>query len=208
MKVIEPSFEILSEISDGGIKELKHIEKIGRICYKSEDRISEDGESAKKFIRNLIKHGHLSVIEHSSISIKFTVDRGVSHELVRHRLASYSQESTRYVNYSIDRFGNEITVVIPTKFKFGKYKCIINTNECYDDKKVIKLDDGVYRNDNPEEFALMADWVAGVSQDIPLHVTRYFPARNYHMPSTDIELIYALRDIAKGRLRHVHIGNV
>ena len=138
MKVIEPSFEILSEISDGGIKELKHIEKIGRICYKSEDRISEDGESAKKFIRNLIKHGHLSVIEHSSISIKFTVDRGVSHELVRHRLASYSQESTRYVNYSIDRFGNEITVVIPTKFKFGKYKCIINTNECYDDKKVLK----------------------------------------------------------------------
>ena len=63
-------------------------------------------------------------------------------------------------------------------------------------------------NDNREEFALMADWVAGVSQDIPLHVTRYFPARDYHMPSTDIELIYELRDIAKGKLRHVHTGNI
>ncbi|MBQ4468527.1 MAG: radical SAM protein [Synergistaceae bacterium] len=63
-------------------------------------------------------------------------------------------------------------------------------------------------NDNCEEFALMADWVAGVSQDIPLHVTRYFPARDYHMPSTDIELIYELRDIAKGKLRHVHTGNI
>lgn len=63
-------------------------------------------------------------------------------------------------------------------------------------------------NDGREEFALMTDWVASVSQDIPLHVTRYFPARNYHMPSTDIELIYEFRDIAKGRLRHVYIGNI
>lgn len=63
-------------------------------------------------------------------------------------------------------------------------------------------------NDDPESFALMIDWVAGVSRDIPLHVTRYFPARDYHMPPTDIDLIYSLRDIAKSKLSHVHTGNI
>ena len=51
------------------------------------------------------------MIEHSSMSVKFVVDRGVSHELVRHRIASFAQESTRYVNYSLDKFGNEINVI-------------------------------------------------------------------------------------------------
>ena len=51
------------------------------------------------------------MIEHSSLSVRFTVDRGVSHELVRHRIASFAQESTRYVNYSLDKFGNEINVI-------------------------------------------------------------------------------------------------
>lgn len=113
MKIINPEFEILTEISNGGIKELQHIEKIGRVCYKSEDRITEDGESAKKFVKMLINRGHEAMIEHSSLSVKFTVDRGVSHELVRHRIASFAQESTRYCNYSNDKFGNEITVVKP-----------------------------------------------------------------------------------------------
>ena len=96
MKIINPTFEILSEISEGGIKELQHIEKIGRVCYKSEDRITNDGESAKKFVKMLIEKTHEAMIEHSCLSVKFTVDRGVSHELVRHRIASFAQESTRY----------------------------------------------------------------------------------------------------------------
>lgn len=111
MNIMKPSFEILTPISDGGIEELKHIERIGRVCYKSEDKISEDGETAKKFVKMLIDRGHEAMIEHSSLSVKFTVDRGVSHELVRHRIASFAQESTRYVNYSLDKFGNEINVI-------------------------------------------------------------------------------------------------
>lgn len=111
MRIIKAGYEILSPID--GIKELQHIEKIGRVCYKSEDRITEDGESAKKFVTMLINRGHEAMIEHSSLSVKFIVDRGVSHELVRHRIASFAQESTRYCNYSDDKFGNEITVIQP-----------------------------------------------------------------------------------------------
>lgn len=116
MRIIEPSYEILTEISDDGIKELQHIEKIGRVCYKSEDKITEDGESAKKFVKMLIGRGHEAMIEHSSLSVKFTVDRGVSHELVRHRIASFAQESTRYCNYSKDKFGNGVTFIKPFFF--------------------------------------------------------------------------------------------
>ena len=119
MKIIKPSYEILTPISDGGIKELQHIEKIGRVCYKSENRITDDGESAKKFVKMLISNGHEAMIEHSSLSVKFVVDRGVSHELVRHRIASFAQESTRYCNYSKDKFGNEITVILPCFFDTG-----------------------------------------------------------------------------------------
>jgi len=90
---------------------LKRIEEYGRVCYKSENRITED--SAKRFVENLVKRGHESVLEHISVTVKFVCDRGVSHEIVRHRLASYSQESTRYCNYSKDDFGSEITVIEP-----------------------------------------------------------------------------------------------
>lgn len=111
MNILRPSFEILTPISEGGIEELKHLEKIGRVCYKSEDKITEDGSSAKKFISNIVKSGHEAIIEHGSVSVLFTVDRGITHEIVRHRVASYAQESTRYVNYSQDRFGNGINVI-------------------------------------------------------------------------------------------------
>lgn len=116
MKIIKSGYEILTEISDGGIVELQHIEKIGRVCYKSEDKITKDGESAKKFVKMIIDRGHEAMIEHSSLSVKFIVDRGVSHELVRHRIASFAQESTRYCNYSKDKFGKEITVIEPCFF--------------------------------------------------------------------------------------------
>lgn len=116
MKIVSAGYEILTPISNGGIDELKHIEKIGRVCYKSEDKITGDGESARKFVKMLIDRGHEAMIEHSSLSVKFTVDRGVSHELVRHRIASFAQESTRYCNYSKNKFGNEITVIKPLFF--------------------------------------------------------------------------------------------
>lgn len=109
MRIISTSFEILDEID--GEKILKKIETIGRICYKSEDKITES--SAKEFIKKLLKRGHESVIEHEKISVKIICDRGVSHELVRHRIASYSQESTRYCNYFKDKFGNELTLIKP-----------------------------------------------------------------------------------------------
>jgi thymidylate synthase (FAD) len=94
MKIIQP--KVIIENQDW-TSLLKKIETKGRVCYKSEDRIT--GDSAEKFIGILVRLGHLSVLEHEKISAKFLVDRGVSHEIVRHRLASYSQESTRYCNY-------------------------------------------------------------------------------------------------------------
>jgi thymidylate synthase (FAD) len=94
---------------------LRLIEKSGRTCYKTEGNI-DDIEKTKLFVQDKIKKGHLSIIEHVSICIRAITDRGVTHELVRHRIASYSQESTRYCNYAKDKFGNEITVIIPVEF--------------------------------------------------------------------------------------------
>ncbi len=111
MNKIKATYEILTSVSEGGIRELQYIEKIGRVCYKSEDYITEDGESAKKFVAMLIRNGHEAMIEHSFLSVKFTVDRGVSHELVRHRIASFAQESTRYCNYAKDKFGAECAFI-------------------------------------------------------------------------------------------------
>ena len=111
MNVVQAGYKIVSDISDGGIKELQMIESVGRVCYKSEDKITQDGQSAKKFVSSLIKRGHEAMLEHSSLSVLFTIDRGVSHEQVRHRIASFAQESTRYCNYSKGKFGNGITVV-------------------------------------------------------------------------------------------------
>lgn len=98
MKIINASYRI--ETSIDGKQILKRIEKAGRICYKSENRITE--ESAKAFVRMLIERGHESVLEHESITVRFICDRSISHEIVRHRLASYSQESQRYVRYNGD----------------------------------------------------------------------------------------------------------
>lgn len=95
MLLVKPSFTILTPINADDI--LKRIEAAGRTCYKSEDKITED--SAIKFVKAILTRNHESVIEHESLSVRFICDRGVTHEIVRHRLASYSQESTRYVNY-------------------------------------------------------------------------------------------------------------
>lgn len=173
MKLIKPSFEIWNQ--PAGLEGVyKQIEKVGRVCYKSEDKITED--SAKPFVERMVKSGHGAMLEHGTvylhikgidrtditkylynkyskvvegsldhfyvttnyrvliengwlddlqyiceptefhekrITVHFVCDRGVSHEFVRHRVMSFAQESTRYCNYSKDKFGNEITFIIP-----------------------------------------------------------------------------------------------
>ena len=115
MKIINPSVILEDEIDGQAI--LKKLERIGRTCYKSEGNIKED--SAEKFVKNIMNRNHMSVIEHESISVRIICDRGVTHEIVRHRIASYSQESTRYCNYSNDKFGNELTFIKPCFFDEG-----------------------------------------------------------------------------------------
>lgn len=92
----------------------KHLEECGRICYKSEHKIIED--SYKKFLQNIISRKHEAVLEHVSLTVKVVCDRGVSHEIVRHRVASYCQESTRYCNYANERFDGECSFIVPTGF--------------------------------------------------------------------------------------------
>ena len=115
MKIIEPSVELINAPSYETL--MATIEAAGRTCYKSEDKITEG--SAEKFIRGIIKRGHEAVIEHGSLSVRFVCDRGVSHEIVRHRLAAYCQESTRYCNYANDQFNGEITVIKPLYLEEG-----------------------------------------------------------------------------------------
>lgn len=112
MKIIEPSVELINAPDYKTL--LTTIEAAGRTCYKSEDKIT-DG-SAEKFVRGIIRRGHEAVIEHGSLTVRFICDRGVSHEIVRHRLAAFCQESTRYCNYGKEGFGSEITVIRPSTF--------------------------------------------------------------------------------------------
>ena len=128
MKLVRQGHQILSRISIGGIEELQRIEIAGRTCYKSEDKISPDGESAKRFVKMIIDNGHEAMLEHSSLSVKFICSRGVSHEIVRHRLFSFAQESTRYCNYSKGKFGGECTFIVPPDQDWS-----VNTDE-YEDE--------------------------------------------------------------------------
>ena len=109
MRVINAGYEIISELN--GEEILKHIERCARVCYKSEDRITED--SAEKMVAALIRSGHEAMLEHYSFTVKFICDRGISHELVRHRLSSFAQESSRYCCYAKDKFGKELTFINP-----------------------------------------------------------------------------------------------
>ena len=125
MKVINAGYEIITPINRDVI--LKRIEEIGRVCYKSEDLITPD--SASKFVNMLVKRGHLAMIEHCSISVKFICDRGVSHEIVRHRIASFSQESTRYCNYAKDKFESQITFIQPLWISDEQIELVQRMNE-------------------------------------------------------------------------------
>ena len=109
MRIINPYTEIYD--NPDGMGCLRRIEMAARTCYKSEDKAG-DG-SAERLIRGCIKSGHESILEHASVTVKFVCDRGVSHELVRHRIAAFSQESTRYCNYKSEKFGSDITFIRP-----------------------------------------------------------------------------------------------
>lgn len=114
MQAIKAYTQIYNDFD--GQKMLEKIEQVARTCYKSEGKIQEG--SAAKMVASLIKSGHEAMLEHASVTVKFVVDRGISHELVRHRLASFAQESTRYCNYSKDDFGSEITFIIPEYLEY------------------------------------------------------------------------------------------
>lgn len=142
--IIKPYFVIESDIN--GDEVLKHIEKVGRTCYRSEEKISED--SAAAFVRKLISSGHEAVIEHFSITVRIICDRGVSHEIVRHRMASYAQESTRYCNYSRDKFSNQIAYIEPCFWDVGtdegrkKYEIWKSVMEFSEEKYMELIDAG------------------------------------------------------------------
>ncbi len=106
MQIIKAGYEILDPLN--GEEILKKIEKVARVCYKSEDKIAKG--TAERMVKALVKSNHLAMLEHFSFSVKFIVDRGVSHEIVRHRVASFAQESTRYCNYGKD---GDVTFIEP-----------------------------------------------------------------------------------------------
>jgi thymidylate synthase (FAD) len=111
MKIVMPSATVVFHVPEGFESIEAFIESVGRTCYKSEDRIT--GESAERFVTMLRGRGHHAMLEHCVASARIICDRGASHELVRHRIASYAQESTRFCNYSKDKFDNQISVVKP-----------------------------------------------------------------------------------------------
>ncbi len=126
IKVIDPQVIVHDRLD---IQLLKNLEKYGRVCYKSEDRITED--SAPRFIKSLIKRGHESVIEHEKVTVTFITNRGITHEIVRHRIASYSQESSRYCNYK-----NQFIFIRPFYFNGRAYdlwmQAMINCAKTYE----------------------------------------------------------------------------
>ena len=140
MKIIDPYFEVLHMADKDEILNL--LEKAARTCYKSEDKIAQG--SAEQLLKRLMKTGHESVIEHISITVRLICDRGITHEIVRHRLCSFSQESTRYANYSKDKFGSEISVIRPFFFKTGseKYKLLEKSMQASEDAYLNLLKNG------------------------------------------------------------------
>lgn len=138
MKIIQAKANILDMWNPREI--IHRINVAGRTCYKS---VAKDEEAEKQFVRNLVARGHEAMLEHASMTVRFTVDRGVSHELVRHRLASFAQESTRYCNYSQDKFGEEITVIDPVFFndipEDEKEKCrqLLDDPEAFANKELM-----------------------------------------------------------------------
>lgn len=137
MIIVEPNASLIASTPDAE----RVIEEAGRVCYRSEHKISRG--SAEKFLDMIMQRGHLSVIEHASATIEFTCDRGVTHEMVRHRVASFSQESTRYCNYSRDKFENQIRVIVPPGLDAVTYDLWHSTVETVEAHYMELIDRGI-----------------------------------------------------------------
>lgn len=182
MKIIRPKFEIMTDISQNGSKELKQIELAARTCYKSEDRLTVDDSSARKLVSKLIANEHEAMLEHSQLSVRFIVDRGVSHELVRHRLCSFAQESTRYCNYALDKFDNQLTVVIPYEFESAITQ-ILKPKEA------------------DQMFAMLAD---GLDLDAVIHT--FLKGTGKNTPRSFILWSFAIEDMEEAYLKMIAEG--
>lgn len=157
MRIIKPYYEILTpaELTRENVEAIyRRIEEAGRTCYKSEERIAPG--TAEKFVRAMVKNGHEAMLEHSSMTVKFVVDRGISHELVRHRLCSFAQESTRYCNYDKEKFGSEITVIEPCFFEAISPDVRTKIIEILNGKYELLTDD-IAKNDRCVQYARWYD---------------------------------------------------
>lgn len=162
MKVIKAGYEIISpDLNDPKMPNhiYKQIERAGRTCYKSEDKMTD--ESAERFVRAIVKNGHEAMLEHVSMTVKFTVDRGISHELVRHRLASFAQESTRYCNYTSGKFGGEITVIEPVFFNSIPINEKLKIRECFRDDNFYEWDKLYEGNNYADKINQYFNWYSG-----------------------------------------------
>lgn len=109
IKVTEPSVQIISK--PNGEEALKLIELAGRLCYHSQNKTT--AESARAFVKARLAQGHESIIEHYAFTARFICDRGIANEIVRHRLASYNQSSTRYISYTDPKHVGELSFIQP-----------------------------------------------------------------------------------------------
>ena len=111
MKLIKPKVEILDTLDEQDV--MLRIATVARTCYKSESSSSEDKDKA--LVKRLIDSKHDAMLEFVDITVKFTTSIGITREIIRHRIASFANESTRYCNYSKDKFGNELTFIEPSQ---------------------------------------------------------------------------------------------
>lgn len=141
--VVKPGAELVTPVAHL-VDYAKLIEQAGRTCYKSEDRI--DDESAVRFIKSIIKRGHESVIEHCSVTYRITCSRACSHQLVRHRLAAYSQESQRYCDYSKSGEDLGLQIIVPPSIENARGaqydEFMMSMGDAYDDYLALR-DSGI-----------------------------------------------------------------
>lgn len=208
MKITQPQVFVVDFSTDDIMKSL---EAKARLCYRSFDNM--DASSADKLIAGLIKRGHEAMIEHEKISIQFVCDRGVTHEIVRHRLGSYAQESTRYCNYAKDKFGGELTVIEPYFFKEpflyeAWYKSCKTAEETY----LYLLENGATAQE--ARSVLPHSTKTAIWCTYNLRELRHFlrlrvdPAAHPQMRQVTIPLLWLLRKKLPGVFDDIEIGDI
>ena len=133
VRIVEPSATLVWATPEAE----RTIAFIARTCYQSED--SSDIDSDELLIQKLIAKKHWPMFDHASLSIKFVTDRGITHELVRHRIAAYAQESTRYCNYTKEKFANQISVILPNGINEVQPGTEFEEDDVYTSKDIVWL---------------------------------------------------------------------